>query len=302
VETDFWPHWLHCLARRNIPTLLVNGRISARSFTRYQRFVWFFRSMFHSFTLLSMQTGADADKMIALGIEPEQVHTLGNLKFDTSQVAESLDSEEETAITKQRYGFSATAPLWICGSTHPGEEELIFQVYKKLRQDIPEFQLLIAPRNIERAKEIVALGRGHQLACRRWTIDKHTQGPMLILDTIGELAGCYPLAEVVFIGGSLAPFGGHNPIEPAAAGIPVLFGPHMEDFTEIAAELIHCGGARQVDSVDTLYTALHRLLTDGPARHAMAKAAGECVRAHRGVVRNHLQVIGNLLAGRLHGL
>jgi 3-deoxy-D-manno-octulosonic-acid transferase len=298
VETDFWPHWLHCLAQRNIPTLLVNGRISAPSFARYRRFAWLFRPMFQTLTLLSMQTKADTDKMIALGLDPQQVTTLGNLKFDTSLLTEHQESGGDIVWLKQRYGFSAAAPLWICGSTHPGEEELIFHTYQQLLCDIPDLHLLIAPRNIERTEEIVALGKEHQLACRRWTRDKTTQGPVLILDTIGELVGCYPMAEVVFIGGSLAPFGGHNPIEPAAASVPVLFGPHMEDFSEIAAELIHCGGAQQIDSVDTLRASLHRLLTDPVAHHAMAKAAGLCVQANQGVVRSHLQVISDLLAGR----
>ncbi len=300
VETDFWPHWLHCLARRNIPTLLVNGRISAPSFARYRRFAWLFRPMFQTFTLLSMQTKADTDKMVSLGLDPQQVTTLGNLKFDTSQLTEHQESRGDTVWLKQRYGFSTAAPLWICGSTHPGEEQPIFQVYRRLLADLPQLQLLLAPRNIERAKEIVALGREQGLACRRWTSGKDAQGPLLILDTIGELAGCYPMAEVVFIGGSLAPFGGHNPIEPAAAGVPVLFGPHMEDFAEIAAELHQRGGARQVDSTDALYVELRHLFADQAARRQMAESAGLCVRLNRGVVGRHLEVISRLVARGKH--
>ncbi|WP_306547901.1 3-deoxy-D-manno-octulosonic acid transferase [Desulfobulbus sp.] len=300
VETDFWPHWLHCLKRRHVPTLLVNGRISERSFVRYQRFSGFFRPMFRSFSLLSMQTGADAAKMVALGVEERRVLTLGNLKFDTSQVADQQTSPGAPGLNKERYGFSAHAPLWICGSTHRGEEELIFRVHRRLLTTLPNLQLLIAPRNIERAGEIVALGATHQCACRRWT-DGKTAGPALILDTIGELAGCYPMAETVFVGGSLVPEGGHNPIEPAAARVPVLFGPHMEDFAEIAQQLVECGGARRIDAADALAEELLRLLTNPVAHDLAAAAASACVRANRGVVGRHIDAVNALLAGTQPG-
>jgi len=300
VETDFWPHWLHCLKRRSVPTLLVNGRVSERSFLRYQRFSGFFRPMFRSFSLLSMQTGADAAKMVALGVEEQRVLTLGNLKFDPSLTAEQQPPPEVTDLNKERYGFSAQAPLWICGSTHRGEEELIFRVYRRLLTTLPDLQLLIAPRNIERAGEIVALAATHQCGCRRWT-DGKTAGPALILDTIGELAGCYAMASAVFVGGSLVPQGGHNPIEPAAAGVPVLFGPHMEDFAEIADELIASGGARRIETADALTEELLLLLTDPVARRLAAGAASAFVRANRGVVGRHLAAVNALLAGAQPG-
>jgi len=296
VETDFWPHWLHCLARRSIPTMLVNGRISGHSFARYRRLAMFFRPMFDAFTLLSMQTGADAAKMTALGIAPEKVVPLGNLKFDTSQANETGENDASVLTQKNRYGFIAGSPLWICGSTHRGEEELLFAIFSSLREMITDLQLLLAPRNIERAEEIAALGQRLGLACRRWSFERTGHGPVLLLDTIGELAGCYAMADVVFIGGSLVAEGGHNPIEPAAARAPVLFGPHMEDFTEIAEELIRCGGACRVASSTTLLTTLQNILTDSPLRQAMAGAALACVQANRGVVGKHLEAISRLLA------
>ncbi len=298
VETDFWPNWLHCLTRRGIPTLLVNGRISEQSFARYKRFALFFRPMFRTFTLLSMQTAADAAKMTALGIEPEKVATLGNLKFDTSQVSGFRGDDKTVAMKKERYGFAAAKPLWVCGSTHRGEEELIFPVFKHLQTSVQDLQLLIAPRNIERAEEIAALGRQHNLECRCWGSDKGKPGPLLILDTIGELAACYAMADAVFVGGSLVAEGGHNPIEPAIAGAPVLFGPHMEDFAEIAEELIQGGGARRIESADALLDALRQLLLDATLRQSMANAARASVQAHQGVVRKHLEAIDTLLSGK----
>jgi 3-deoxy-D-manno-octulosonic-acid transferase len=301
VETDFWPHWVHCLQRNGISTLLVNGRISQQSFVQYQRFEFLCRPMFRSFTLLSMQTASDAEKMAALGIETDRIITLGNLKFDTSQTLASQTTDTPNGPAKEFYGLNATAPLWICGSTHRGEEQLIFQIYQQLRRTIPALQLLVAPRNIERADEILALGHTCGLDCRKWTEGKHSQGPLLILDTIGELAGCYAMADTVFIGGSLVPQGGHNPIEPACAGVPVLFGPHMEDFAEIAAALVQNGGARQVASAESLLATLQQLFADPGLRRSMAGAARDCVTAHQGVVRKHLEIITSLLSPNTSG-
>jgi 3-deoxy-D-manno-octulosonic-acid transferase len=298
VETDFWPNWLHCLSRRGIPSLLVNGRISKQSFARYSRHTRFFRSMFRTFTLLSMQTASDAAKMLSIGIAPEKIATLGNLKFDTSQVTIFRDDDETVAIKKERYGFAASGPLWICGSTHRGEEELIFQVYRPVRTTVPDLQLLIAPRNIGRAEEIAALGKQNNLNCRYWSSDRGQSGSLLILNTIGELADCYTMADAVFVGGSLVAEGGHNPIEPAIAGTPVLFGPHMEDFAEIAEELIRCGGARRVESEDALAATLRHLLADVALRQSMMKAARACVQGNQGVVRRHLEAINTLLSGK----
>jgi 3-deoxy-D-manno-octulosonic-acid transferase len=296
VETDFWPHWLHCLARNQVPMLLVNGRISSRSFAQYRRFAFLCRPMFQDFTLLSMQTSSDAEKITALGIGADKVVTLGNLKFDISRCETSREDKAPRRSARKAYGFDAAAPLWICGSTHRGEEEILFQVYCQLRQAIPALQLLLAPRNIERADEIMALSHQYQIELRKWTSYPHRQGPLLILDTIGELAGCYVLADAVFIGGSLVPQGGHNPIEPAAAGVPVLFGPHMEDFAEIAAELIECGGARQVASAASLSVVLRQIINDPGLHRSMAGAALGCVDANRGVVCRHLEAITVLLS------
>ncbi len=296
VETDFWPNWLAGLSARAVPTMLVNGRVSAQSLRRYLRFRWFFEPMFRSFSLLALQTSADADKMRQLGVDPKRVRTLGNLKFDISSPHSNLGHGKSSGPTRKAYGFSETAPLWICGSTHRGEEEQILRIHRRLRQIIPGLQLLLAPRNIERTEEILALAHPLGLAFRLRTENHDSTGSMLLLDTIGELASCYPMAEVVFIGGSLVPLGGHNPLEPAAAAIPVLFGPHMDDFAEIAALLVDGKGARQVDGAESLYQTLVEILTNPALRKAMAAAAAACVRSNQGVVPAHLQAIEGLLA------
>ncbi|MGD9950105.1 MAG: 3-deoxy-D-manno-octulosonic acid transferase [Desulfobulbus sp.] len=298
VETDFWPHWLFCLRQRQIPMLLVNGRISARSFRRYQTFSQLFRPMFAAFTLLAMQTESDANKMRKLGLEQSKVLTLGNLKLETAPPKGGLSSSTSSTLAtlRQEYGFSLSDPLWICGSTHPGEEEILLTMYSQLRAQFPGLQLLLAPRNIERSGEIMHIfGRMH-LDCRRRTQTPNTRGPALILDTIGELAGCYAMADVAFVGGSLKPFGGHNPLEPAGAGIPVLVGPYMEDFSEITQGLTDAGGGFQGNNAEELTSCLVQLFADPFKRQSMGVRAAAWIAAHRGVVKNHLQEIDRLLA------
>lgn len=297
VETDFWPHWLMCLRRHRIPAMLVNGRISARSLARYQRFALLFRPMFACFSLLAMQTDNDARNMRSLGIDPAHIATLGNLKFDSRSADAAATPPMLREERKSSYGFATDAPLWICGSTHPGEEAIVFAALERLRRNFPTLQLLLAPRNIDRSDEILALATAQGCNCRRRTTDKESPGPLLVLDTIGELAGCYAMADVVFVGGSLVACGGHNPLEPATAGVPVLFGPHMEDFSEITEELIAAGGAWQVADAAALEQRLAQLLADTEARQAMGARAAACVAAHQGVVANHLRMIDRLLVG-----
>ena len=295
VETDFWPHWLFCLRRSKIPMMLVNGRISARSFSRYRRFPLLFRRMFAAFDLLAMQTENDAGKMRQLGLAAEKVLTLGNLKLDI-RLEKTLDAISKTvADLREEYGFSRTDPLWICGSTHPGEEKVLFRIFSQLQAQFPGIQLLLAPRNIERAGEVLSLGEQLHLPCRCRTKDPQTRGPVLLLDTIGELAGCYAMADIAFVGGSLVEAGGHNPLEPASYGVPVLVGPHTEDFSEITKELAEAGGLIQAKTGEELTAHLLHLLADPIARAAMGNQAAIWVDAHRGVVTSHLKVIERLL-------
>ena len=297
VETDFWPHWLLCLRQRRIPAMLVNGRISAASLARYQRLALIFRPMFACFSLLAMQSENDARNLRSLGIAPSRITTLGNLKFDSRGADPMANRPLHPQEQKTSYGFVADAPLWICGSTHAGEESIIFAVFARLQPSFPTLQLLIAPRNIERSDEILSLAAQQGLACRRRTTGKEMPGPVLVLDTIGELAGCYAMADMVFVGGSLVACGGHNPLEPAAVGVPVLFGEHMEDFSEIASELIDQGGALQVAGAGALEQRLRQLLLDTEAAGSMGQRAAACVASHRGVVANHLRMIDRLLTG-----
>ncbi len=295
VETDFWPGWLSQLHRRKIPLLLVNGRISARSLERYRKFGFFFRPMFRCFDILAMQTRRDAERLTGLGIPGQRVMTLGNLKYDTCPPGRA---DRCPAMDRQTLHLPAGGPLWICGSTHPGEEEIILAVFTELRSWIPDLRLLIAPRDIARAEEVADLARRLRLPVCRRSEENGQEAPVVILDTIGELNGCYPLATVAFVGGSLVAEGGHNPIEPAACGVPVLFGPHMEDFAEIAADLVDCGGARTVTDRDSMIGLLAGIFANPERRRTMGRAGLAQVEKNRGVVNRHLAVIDDLLQQR----
>lgn len=287
VETDFWPNWLRQLQRRNVPCFLVNGRISERSFAAYRRFAFFFTPMFRRFSLLSMQTAQERDKMLALGIPAERLACFGNLKYDLPAVSPDACSLPE---------FSSGC-VWVCGSTHSGEEELIFAAFQKIAETnlcIRPLRLILAPRKIERGGELLKLARSFGLKAALRSGDAGAESCVLILDTIGELAACYGLARLALIGGSLVDEGGHNPIEAAAQAVPVLFGPHMEDFAEIARDLTACGGAKMV-TAETLAETAAAILSDDGLHQAMSGAARDLVERQRGGVERHVQAVRQML-------
>lgn len=289
IETDFWPNFLMGLQRRQIPAILVNGRISRASLLAYRRFAFFFRPMFLSLRHLCMQTEADRVGMIDLGVPEERVHTLGNLKFDTPLVTASAASQEPP-LTLPDDGL-----LLIAGSTHKGEEQILLSVYSRLRASFPNLYLIIAPRDISRGQEIQEMAAARMLSVVRRSSGSHAGEQVLILDTIGELAASYRFADIAFVGGSLVPLGGHNPIEPAVMGAPVLFGPHMEDFAEISQELLSAKGAIRVGGEDSLFEVAGNWLADTRLRKEAGLAALRCVEKQQGVIDRHLALITTLL-------
>ncbi len=299
VETDFWPNFMHTLKRKKIPALLVNGRISARSHDRYQLFRPFFNSLFSCFRFLSMQTALDAERMQALGIPARRIRTLGNLKYD----AATLDNNRDAPPGRAALDIDEGKTIWLAGSTHAGEEEIIFQVFSRLVGRFPALLLIIAPRHIERTPEVLAAARRQGLTARCRTeepgnIDNAT---VLILDTIGELASLYRLCDLAFVGGSLVAAGGHNPLEPAAHGRPVLFGPHMEDFQEIARDLVQCGGGRICRDGNALFRQVEQWLADPGARNRAGAMAAAMVAEQQGVTERHVRLIKELLVPEHQG-
>lgn len=289
VETDFWPGILSALKQQKIPSLLVNGRISEKSMQSYGRFSFFFKPLFASFQTLSMQTEKDKDNLIALGIDHRQIETLGNLKYDTALYSTSSQNQPIS------FSLPPHEQLLVAGSTHEGEEEILLQSYKELKEKHPGSYMIIAPRDIHRGKAIQTLAAtfNFQANCRS-QINAGGKD-ILILDTIGELNHVYSHADMAFVGGSLVAQGGHNPIEPAIFAVPVLFGPHMEDFSEISDQLIEAGGAIMVRDNNELSTTLHNLLTKTTLRQETGDAARTFILSRQGVIKRHLNLIEEML-------
>ncbi len=285
VETDFWPNLLAHLRRERVPALLVNGRITTASMARYQRFKPLFTPLFNSFTRITMQMAADAERLVRLGVAPQRIRVCGNLKYDlglsVSGITETIDLGAWGVVGR---------PLLVAGSTHEGEEEILCALVAALAAIHPQLAMVIAPRTIARAPEVLALAtkRGLRAALRSTADSSPCQ--LLVLDTLGELAEVYPHADLAFVGGSLVAQGGHNPLEPAFHGIPVLFGPDMSDFAEISQELCVAGAAAMV-TPETIFAVVTDLLAREESRQAMGQAARALVRSHQGAARRHLDLI-----------
>ncbi|MDX1775584.1 MAG: 3-deoxy-D-manno-octulosonic acid transferase [Desulfobulbales bacterium] len=301
IETDFWPNFLHLLAKQDIAAILVNGRISENSFARYRRFRFIFLPMFRIFKFISMQTGADAKKMITLGVDADRVKALGNLKYD-AVLPDTVGWDQEqrpTSFYRKQFGIPPEKIVWIAGSTHAGEEVAILSSYKRLSLLFPDLFLVVAPRKVERGREIKEVAGSLGLTVRRRSApfkDEESPGaPLLILDTMGELSRMYSFCDIAFVGGSLVPDGGHNPLEPAAFGKPILFGPYMEDFSEITDDLLKNNAAIVCHDEDDIFAVLKKLLVNATLRKEMGERAQALVLHHRGVSRRHLEVIQFLI-------
>lgn len=292
VETDFWPNWLAALKRRNVPIVLVNGRISRSSHRKYNRYRFIFGPMFSQFSLLCMQTREDARQLQTLGVPESRLIVLGNLKYDTG-----FEPGSDQAAGRNTFNLDLPqqAQVWVCGSTHPGEEEILLSVFADLRSAHPDLRLIIAPRDPARSRAIAEMAGQKDLPAVLRSAGNPGLSAVIILDTIGELAWCYRLARFAFIGGSLVDCGGHNPLEAAAHKVPCLFGPHMEDFHEIARDLVECEGAAVVSSEAEIRKIAATLL-DNPEIHArMSRAAGELISHNKGVTGRHVKHIVSFL-------
>jgi 3-deoxy-D-manno-octulosonic-acid transferase len=297
VETEIWPNFLRELTRQGIPALLVNGRISPRSFRGYRRLKPFMRHVLQTITSFNMQTKVDAERIIAIGAEPSRVQITGNIKYDLA--LDSLTSAQEHAL-RAELGLG-DAPVFMAGSTHRGEEDIVCEAYLQARAQVPMLRLLLAPRHLDRLDEIEALLRSRQLPMRRRSqghmASHEGEAPVLLLDTIGELAMLYAVGTVVFVGGSFAPIGGHNVLEPAAHRKAIVFGPHMHNFHEIAAALLEAGGGLQVREPEALGAAVIELLQDPERCQSMGEAAYRVLRENQGAIERNVQLIEELLRG-----
>lgn len=291
IETDIWPGFLHTLRACHIPAVLVNARLSPKTLRSCLRFRELFSPAFNGFDTICPQSESEASHYLKVGVVPEKIGPIGNLKFDTA-VAE-LSPEDRQNILKE-CGIGMNDLVWIAGSTHRGEEAVVLKVFDRIRKKHPQLRLILVPRHPHRSQEVKALCIRFGLQVRLLTEGvPAAPGEVLIVDVMGCLAALYHLSTVAFVGGSLVPEGGQNPIEPAAAGRSVLFGPHMGDFPDVTAELLSRNAAFQVRNEDQLYLRLMQLLTDPETALQMGLQGEAFVRSHSGTTQ---RVVERLLS------
>jgi len=324
AETEIWPNLISYLYKRNIPVVVVNGRISDNSFKGYMLIKFLLRPILNKVALFCVQTERDAQRLLKLGVYEDKVKVTGNMKFDIKDYTDSKktclpEQVRDYTDLKQKLGLEVKGKLFVSASTHPGEEEIILKVYKDLLRDYSSLRLLIAPRHPERAKEVekTVLKNGFrpfrisQLNGQtgKWfdrltiprTIPSEVEGrangqTVFILDTIGQLMNYYAISDIVFVGGSLVKKGGHNILEPASLGRPVLFGPHMFNFRDIAELFLKNQAAILVHNQKELREKIKDLLSNSSLATQFCQRAQELILGNQGATQKNAGLIKNLYA------
>ncbi len=288
IETELWPNLYHECGRRKVPLVLASARISPRSVHKYRRFAVLFREALSHGIVIAAQSDADAERFRQLGAAPERTHVTGNIKFDFEFPPEQRDGG---AVFRKR--FCANRPVWVAASTHEGEEEQVLRAHEQIRRQLPDCLLFLVPRHPERFETVEALleQRGVATVTRRSGQDCTAQTEVFLVDTLGELPLFYAASDVAFVGGSLVPVGGHNMLEPAALGLPVLTGPHNFNAQDVAEKLFAANAAYQVEDAGSLARSVKRLLTEHDLRASVGQRALETLRANRGALDQILGLI-----------
>ena len=298
VETELWPNFLRAIRERNIPAMMMNGRISEKSAKSYRYLSGLLRDMLNTINLFCMQSSIDAKYITQLGADPEKIIVTGNTKFDQTYAEVS---PEDLATYKSELGLGEDAwPVIVAGSTHRTEEEAVLTSFTALRKKYPHARLIIAPRKLNRIEEIKKVNAkfGYEMGFRSKL--KEMEGirpgfPVLMLDTIGELGRIYALGDIVFVGGSLVRYGGHNVLEPAAHAKPILVGPSMEDFKDSYSLLSKAGACRMVSDADGLAEAFLEIAGDDVLRKKMGEASIQIIRENRGAALKTIHYLTDLL-------
>jgi len=295
IEAEIWPNFLWGLQRRGIPHFLVNARLSERSFRGYRRCGFLFRELFAGFAGVGAQNEADALRLRELGCRPKAIHVVGSLKFDAARIDDPSPLDVPALLGPLGVGPDTT--VLVAGSTHDGEERLLAALCLRLKARFPNLFLVLVPRHHERGaavgEELRALGVRFVFRKDLRASPRHPAGTLdcLLVNTTGELRHFYGRADIVFVGKSLTAEGGQNPIEPAALGKAVVFGPHMENFPDIAPAFVRAGGALQVPDAAALETAVVRLLEDPEEGRAMGQRAQAVVRENQGSIGRTVSMI-----------
>jgi 3-deoxy-D-manno-octulosonic-acid transferase len=291
-EGDYWPLLLRHVARRGVPTAVINGRVSDRSFGRMRRLKPLLGPLFSGVGAFGMQSEEDRSRLIRLGVPPERVRVTGNLKFDAAKPAR--DEPLELLLNRHR----ADRPLLIAGSTMPGEEEMVLEAFERAGGG-DQALLLLAPRHPERWDAVEALARNSGATLRRSKLSSdapQTSPDVVLLDTMGELAGLYAVCEAAFVGGTLVPTGGHNPLEPARFGAPIAAGPSMENFRAIATEFDHNDSWIRVADIAALADFWRAAIAGDDSLASAGRRAAELIERNQGALERTLDLLQPLLA------
>jgi 3-deoxy-D-manno-octulosonic-acid transferase len=298
METEIWPNLLRLCRTRGVKTVVVNGRISSRSYPRYRVIKLFFRHVLADVDRFCMQSEESARRLIDLGAEPAKVSVTGSLKFDSLKIPTPVAHGKPRERVLRYFRANPGRIVVVAGSTVRGEEVAVLRAFERIRTTMPGALAILAPRQPERFGEVERIARDAGFATTRRSdlpIDSEPRADVVVLDTLGELAQLYQVATVVFVGGSLVDHGGHNILEPAIFGKPIVFGPHMHNFKEIADTFLSNDAAVRVPSDRELEEALLALVTDPVRRAALGAAARALVEANRGAKEKTLAVIADLL-------
>ena len=290
METEIWPNLFQICTQRGIAVLLVNARLSSRSYHGYNRIRWFSRRVFSLISRVGAQSPEDGRRFINLGAHPDRVIITGNMKFD---VAIPAEISIQGAILRRQ--LAGNRQVWIAASTHDGEEQLILDVHRSILERDSSCLLILVPRHPQRCDSVAELSmrRGFRTSRKSLVQDYPADTEVFILDTLGELMLYYAASDVAFVGGSLLPCGGHNVLEPAGLGIPVVTGKYVSNFTEINRLLLEYGAALQVGDKQELEYSICMLLADPERRSRMGMAGKRVVEDNRGSTDRVMQLIAD---------
>jgi 3-deoxy-D-manno-octulosonic-acid transferase len=292
-ETELWPNLYHECGRRRVPLVLASARISPRSMNRYTRFLTLFRQALSNGVVIAAQGDDDAARFRSLGADPARTHVTGNLKFDFA-----LPPDVSTKGSELRQHYAEGRPVWVAGSTHGGEEEMVLNAHREVRRVHPKALLVLAPRHSARFAEVgtwlerqnVRFIRRSQPAARTPDLE------VVLVDTLGELLDFYAMGDVAFVGGSLVTVGGHNLLEPAALGLPVLTGPHNFNSEDTAKLLVDGGAAEIVKDSAGLGKRVTELLSNPSERTRIGALGRASVEQNRGALQKLLNLVDPLVA------
>jgi 3-deoxy-D-manno-octulosonic-acid transferase len=296
VETDIWPNFLFEMKKRRVSVLLVNSRLSKASFNGYRRLGFFTTPVFLNFVHICAQSPEDAERFHRLGVPKDRITVTGNIKFDEAH--QTLGSEDVEKL-KRSMNIQPAQKVLLAGSTHPGEEDILLDVFTRLKRHTGDLLLIVAPRNPDRSGAIFRMFNSAGFSvCLMENIKKKfadKKFDVIIVDTMGLLKKIYAVSDIAFIGGSLVKCGGHNPLEPAIFSKPILFGEDMSDFADISDMLLEAGGAACVKDAEELYDAVASLMENDHKALEMGKNALDVFTANKGAVEKTVKVIKGYL-------